>query len=130
MCHHTVRLVTAVMGVAVTFCSSKHLGEDENVKATIDGIVIADAPDADLISIDGTYYFPPSSVKTELFIDSSTPRDCPSNSDAQYHNVSTGSLTRHDVAWTYPHPEAASGDRPGRDYDGYVAFDKTRVTIK
>lgn len=122
--------MTAVTGVAATFCSSKHLGEDENVKATIDGIVIADAPDADLISIDGTYYFPPSSVKTELFIDSATPRNCPSASDAQYHSVSTGSLTRHDVAWSYPNLEPASGDRAGRDYEGYVAFDETRVTIK
>ncbi len=100
------------------------------MKATIDGIVIADAPDNDLISFEGNYYFPPSSVKTELFIDSSTPGTCPSNSDARYHSVSTGMLTHHDVAWSYSNPELASGDRAGCDYDGYVAFDKTRVTIK
>jgi len=33
------------------------------MKATIDGTVIAEAPKEDLISIEGNWYFPPSSVK-------------------------------------------------------------------
>ena len=32
--------------------------EDEDMKASIDGTVIAEAPEADLISIEGNNYFP------------------------------------------------------------------------
>jgi len=68
------------------------------MKASIDGVVVADAPDSDLISIEGNYYFPPSSLTTELFSDSSTPYTCPWKGDAQYHDVSAGGSTHHDAA--------------------------------
>lgn len=29
------------------------------MKASIDGVVVADAPKSDLVSIEGNYYFPP-----------------------------------------------------------------------
>lgn len=99
------------------------------MKVTIDGTVVAEAPDADLISIEGNYYFPPSSLQSELFRDSATPYNCPWKGDAQYHDVSAGGSTHHDAAWSYPHPYPASFDRVGQDYSGYVAFDKTQVTI-
>ncbi len=99
------------------------------MKASIDGIVVADAPDSDLISIEGNYYFPPSSLTTELFSDSSTPYTCPWKGAAQYHDVSAGGSTHHDAAWSYPDPYPASFDRVGRDYSGYLAFDKAQVAI-
>lgn len=99
------------------------------MKASIDGIVFADAPDSDLISIEGNYYFPPSTLNTELFSDSSTPYNCPWKGNAQYHDVSAGGSTHHDAAWSYPDPYPASFDRVGRDYSRYVAFDKGQVTI-
>ncbi len=40
------------------------------MKATINGVVVADAPDSDLVSIEGNYYFPPASLSAELFTDS------------------------------------------------------------
>lgn len=53
------------------------------MKASIDGIVIADAPDADLISIEGNFYFPPSSLRADLFSDSPTPYRCSWKGDCQ-----------------------------------------------
>lgn len=99
------------------------------MKASIDGIVVADAPDSDLISIEGNYYFPPSSLTTDLFSYSPTQYTCPWKGAAQYHDVSVGGSTHHDAAWSYPDPYPASFDRVGRDYTGYLAFDKSQVTI-
>ncbi|BCJ56534.1 hypothetical protein Asp14428_80090 [Actinoplanes sp. NBRC 14428] len=99
------------------------------MQATINGTVVADAAEPDLITIEGNYYFPPSSLTAELFSDSPTPYNCPWKGDAQYHDVSVDGTTYHDAAWSYPKPYPASFDRVGRDYSGYVAFDKTQVQI-
>jgi uncharacterized protein (DUF427 family) len=99
------------------------------VKATIDGVTIAEAPESDLIPIEGNHYFPPNSLSAEAFSDSSTPYTCPWKGVAQYHDVSAGGSTYHDAAWSYPKPYPASFDRVGKDYSGYVAFDKRQVTI-
>ena len=99
------------------------------MKVSIDGIVVADAPESDVISIEGNSYFPPSSLRTEAFSDSATPYNCPWKGDAQYHHVSAGGSSYLDAAWSYPNPYPASFDRVGRDYSGYVAFDKTQVAI-
>jgi Domain of unknown function (DUF427) len=55
------------------------------MKAIIDGAVVADAPESDLISIDGNYYFPPSSIRSGVLSDSPTPYTCPWKGVAQYH---------------------------------------------
>jgi uncharacterized protein (DUF427 family) len=99
------------------------------MKATIDGTVIADARESELISIEGNYYFPPSSLDGGAFSDSPTPYTCPWKGVAQYHDVSAGGSVHHDAAWSYPDPYPASFDRVGQDYRGYVAFDKKQVTI-
>ena len=99
------------------------------MKASINGVVVADAPDSDLIQIEGNYYFPPSSLSTESFSDSATPYNCPWKGDAQYHDVSANGSGHHDAAWSYPHPYPASFDKVGADYSSYVAFDKGQVTI-
>ncbi len=98
------------------------------MKATLDGTVVADAPESDLIAIEGNQYFPPSSLSTEAFSDSSTPYTCPWKGDAQYHDLSLGCSVYHDPAWGYPNPYAAF-ERVGSAYTGYVAFDKKQVTV-
>ena len=60
------------------------------MKATIDGTVIAEAADDDLITIEGNYYFPPSSLTSEAFSDSPTPYTCPWKGVCQYHDVAIG----------------------------------------
>lgn len=99
------------------------------MKAIIDGAVVADAPDSDLIPIEGNYYFPPASISAGVLSDSSTPYTCPWKGVAQYHDISAGGSTHHDAAWSYPHPYPTSFDRVGEDYSGYIAFDKRQVTI-
>lgn len=99
------------------------------MKASIDGVLVAEASDEDLISIEGNHYFPPSSLESELFSDSATPYNCPWKGDAQYHDVSTDGKTYHDAAWSYPEPYPSSFDKVGSDYSGYVAFDKQQVTV-
>jgi uncharacterized protein (DUF427 family) len=100
------------------------------MKAIVDGTVVADAPDPDLIPIEGNYYFPPASIRAGVLSDSPTPYNCPWKGDAQYHDISVGGSTHHDAAWSYPVPYPASFDRVGKDYSGYVAFDKQQVTIE
>lgn len=99
------------------------------MKASIDGIVVADAPESELIDIEGNYYFPPSSLNAAAFSDSPTAYTCPWKGPAQYHDVSVSGSTHHDAAWSYPDPYPSSLDRVGRDYSHYVAFDREQVTI-
>jgi uncharacterized protein (DUF427 family) len=94
------------------------------MKATVDGTVVADAPESDLIVIEGNYYFPPGSLS-----DSPTPYTCPWKGVAQYHDISVAGSTHHDAAWSYPDPYPTSFDRVGKNYAGYVAFDKQQVTV-
>ena len=83
------------------------------MRATIDGKVIADAAESELITIEGNTTSPPSSLSAEAFIDSPTPYTCPWKGDAQYHDVSVAGSVHHDAAWSYP--AAVPGLlRPGR----------------
>jgi uncharacterized protein (DUF427 family) len=45
------------------------------------------------------------------------------------HDVSAGGSSHHDAAWSYPEQYPSSFDKVGRDYRGYVAFDKEQVTV-
>lgn len=92
------------------------------MKATLNGTVIAEAPKDELISIEGNWYFPPSSVKMELLSESPTPYRCSWKGDCQYFNVKDGDTWLQDAAFSYPHPIPASFDRVGKDYSGYVTF--------
>ena len=99
------------------------------MKATIDGTVVAEATQSELISIEGNDYFPPSSLTADAFTESATPYTCPWKGVAQYYDVAGGGASHHDAAWSYPHPYPASFDRVGKDYSGYVAFDKRQVEL-
>jgi len=94
--------------------------------ATLNGTVIAEAAEEDVLHIEGNVYFPPASVKHEFLRDSPTPYTCPWKGECQYFSVSTtpdsdaGWL--QDRAWTYPHPYPTAEQRVGKDIAGYVAF--------
>jgi uncharacterized protein (DUF427 family) len=92
------------------------------VKAVLNGDVIAEAPKDALISIEGNWYFPPSSVRSELLTESPTPYTCPWKGVCQYFTVSDGATALQDRAWSYPSPLPSSFERVGKDYSGYVAF--------
>jgi uncharacterized protein (DUF427 family) len=92
------------------------------VKAVIDGVTIAEAPEADLIKIEGNWYFPPSSVNSDLLVESSTPYTCPWKGECQYFSVKDGDALLQDRAWSYPTPYPTAFDRVGKDFSNYVAF--------
>lgn len=98
------------------------------MKATHNDTVLAEAPTSDLVKIEGNWYFPPSSLVSEHFTESPTPYTCGWKGEAQYFTVTTAGEPRPDLAWSYPQPKPASFERVGRDYSGYVAFDRS-VTI-
>ncbi|GHD47106.1 DUF427 domain-containing protein [Mycetocola manganoxydans] len=98
------------------------------MKATHHDTVLAEAPESDLIKIEGNWYFPPSSLSSELFTESPTPYTCPWKGEAQYFTVTTGGEPQKDLAWSYPTPYPTAFDRVGKDFSGYVAFDRS-VTI-
>jgi uncharacterized protein (DUF427 family) len=90
--------------------------------ATLNGTVIAQADEADLLHIEGNVYFPPSSVKSEYLVESATPYTCPWKGECQYFSVKDGDTLLQDRAWSYPHPYPTAFDRVGKDFSDYVAF--------
>lgn len=98
------------------------------MKATYNGTVLAEAPQDDLVRIEGNWYFPPASLAEGQFEKSPTAYHCPWKGDAQYWNVGSGDDVLADGGWSYPEPIPASFERVGSDYSGYVAFDP-RVTV-
>jgi uncharacterized protein (DUF427 family) len=92
------------------------------MKATLNGVVIAEAAKDDLISIEGNWYFPPSSVKDEYLATSPTPYTCPWKGQCQYFTVSVDGQAFPDRAWSYPQPYPTAFDRVGKDFSNYVAF--------
>ena len=92
------------------------------MKALLGDTVIAEAPKEDLISIEGNWYFPPSSVKMELLEKSPTPYTCPWKGECQYYSVRDGDQLLQDRAFSYPTPYPSSFDRVGKDYSGYMVF--------
>ena len=92
------------------------------MKALLGDLVLADSPKEDLISIEGNWYFPPSSVNSELLTPSATPYTCAWKGECQYFSVKNGDQLLQDRAFSYPTPYPASFDRVGKDYSNYVAF--------
>lgn len=98
------------------------------MKAVIGDTVIAEAPKEELISIEGNWYFPPSSVKSGLLEKSPTPYTCPWKGVCQYFTVDVDGKRLQDRAWSYPTPYAGGITRVGKDFSDYVAFWK-EVTV-
>lgn len=92
------------------------------MKAVLGDVVIAEAPKEDLLSIEGNWYFPPSSVKSEYLEKSPTPYTCPWKGECQYFSVKSDSGSLQDRAWSYPTPYPTAFDRVGKDFSNYVAF--------
>ena len=99
------------------------------MKAMINGTVIAEAPAGDVISIEGNSYFPPGSLADDVLTESATPYTCPWKGPAQYWDLRTTQGTVSDGAWSYPDLKPSAIERVGRDFSGYVAFDRRSVTV-
>jgi uncharacterized protein (DUF427 family) len=90
--------------------------------ARLNGTVLAEAPDDDVLHIEGNVYFPPSAVRSELLEESPTPYTCPWKGECQYFSVRNGDGVLPDRAWSYPEPYPTAINRVGTDFSGYVAF--------
>ena len=92
------------------------------MKAIWNGQTIAEADKTDLIRIEGNWYFPPNSLKQELFKPSETHTTCVWKGEASYYNVEVDGEINTDAAWYYSVPKDGSVERVGKDYKDYVAF--------
>lgn len=92
------------------------------MKAHINGTVIAEAAQEDLVKIEGNWYFPSASVKSEFLEKSPTPYTCPWKGECQYFSVVVDGQSLQDRAWSYPEPYATGIERVGTDFSNYVAF--------
>jgi uncharacterized protein (DUF427 family) len=95
------------------------------MKATINGRVVAEAPESEVVSIEGNWYFPPSSLTDSEFAASPTPYTCAWKGVAQYHTVAG----QTDAGWSYTQPPADAVSRVGQDFTDYVAFDRRVVEV-
>lgn len=84
--------------------------------------MIAEAPEEDLIRIEGNWYFPPEAVHEGFLEKSPTPYTCPWKGECQYFSVRADGELLQDRAWSYPEPYPTSFERVGKDYSNYVAF--------
>lgn len=92
------------------------------MKAVWNDHVIADAPQEELIYIEGNWYFPPSSVNQDFLRKSDTPYTCPWKGVCQYFDVGQDQQWSKDNAWCYPTPKPSAIDVIKKDFSGYVAF--------
>ena len=86
-------------------------------RATWNGAVIAEAPDAAVELVEGNVYFPADAVRHEYLKPSETHTVCGWKGTASYYDVVVNGETNADAAWYYPDikPEA-------KEIEGYVAF--------
>ena len=92
------------------------------MKAVWNNQVVAEADKAELIYIEGNWYFPPASVNQELLRKSDTPYTCPWKGVCQYFDVGSGDAWSTDNAWSYPEPMPSAIDTVKKDFSNYVAF--------
>ncbi|MDB5182289.1 MAG: hypothetical protein JWO47_73 [Candidatus Saccharibacteria bacterium] len=92
------------------------------MKALLNDQVIAEADKADLIYIEGNWYFPPSSVKAEMLTKSDTPYTCPWKGVCQYFDVHAGDTVSKDSAFSYPEPKPGAIAIVKKDFANYIAF--------
>ena len=97
------------------------------MKATFNGVVVAEAPEEALIRLEGNWYFPASAVTAGLS-KSPTPYTCPWKGVCQYWNADVDGTVVKDLAWSYEEPYPSAIERVGSDFTGFVAFDP-RVTV-
>lgn len=85
------------------------------MQAVFNGTVIAESENTKVV--EGNYYFPPDSIRSEYLSDSKTHSVCPWKGLASYYTVEVDGVRNPDAAWYYPRPWFLA-----RRIKGYVAF--------
>lgn len=91
-------------------------------RATWNGAVLAESDRFEIV--EGNVYFPPESLRADLFRPSATHTTCGWKGEASYHDVVVDGKVNKDAAWYYPEPKPAAAN-----IRGYVAFWKG-VTVE
>ena len=84
-------------------------------RAIWNGRVLADSDQ--IMEVEGTVYFPESSLKREFFRTSTTTSTDPATGQKRYLTVVIDGQDNQDAAWYYPDPKPMA-----RKLKGYVAF--------
>ncbi|KAJ7505500.1 DUF427-domain-containing protein [Mycena galericulata] len=93
------------------------------MKVTLNGTTLAESDST--VVVENNHYFPPASVKSELFTESNTSTVCPWKGTASYYNATVDGKEVKDIAWYYP-----EASEKAKNIQGYVAFYKNKVTIE
>ena len=78
---------------------------------------IARAAERDTVTVEGSVYFPPDSVRFELLRESATRTRCPWRGEAIYYDAVDGARVSADAAWSYRQP-----GRKAKRIAGFVCF--------
>ena len=92
------------------------------MRAVWNSTIIAEAPEEELIRIEGNWYFPPDSIKNEYFAPNDHHTICPWKGEASYYDVNVDGRVNESGAWYYPAPKQSAIGRVRKDFSGYVAF--------
>lgn len=93
-------------------------------KAIWNGAVVAESDVT--IEVEGNQYFPPDTIKKEMFTPSLKKTFCGWKGEASYYNIVAGGDENYDAAWFYAAPKDAA-----KNIAGYVAFWKgVKVTTR
>lgn len=84
-------------------------------RALWNGAVLAETDSYEMV--EGNVYFPPDTIDTQYFRESSTHTTCPWKGVASYYTVEVNGQMNKDAAWYYPDPKPAAAN-----IKGYVAF--------
>jgi uncharacterized protein (DUF427 family) len=91
--------------------------------ASFRGIVIAESDDIEMV--EGNPYFPVSSLRRDLLVESSHHTRCSWKGTAGYWTIDVAGARAENAAWYYPEPMAGAEMVPGR-----VAFYRHLVDIE
>ena len=92
-------------------------------RAVLNGIIIAESDKTEIV--EGNHYFPPDSIKRELFKESDTHTTCFWKGVASYYDIEINGQLVKDAGWYYPEPSDAASN-----IKDYIAFYGWKVNIE
>jgi len=90
------------------------------MKAIWNNKVIAESEET--IYIEGNQYFPPDSIKSELYEKTDLTTECHWKGTANYYSLVDGETKAINAAWYYASPREGSEDKVKHTFKDYVAF--------
>jgi uncharacterized protein (DUF427 family) len=86
-------------------------------KARWNNALIAEAPDDEVVIVEGNVYFPEGAVRSEYLRPSASHTVCGWKGTASYYDLVVDGQVNRDAAWFYPEPKEAA-----REITGRIAF--------